>query len=77
MPLIRYDTGDLAQAVEGPCPCGRTLPSFGEIAGRYRRFAGLPDHTRDRVRVLQRAFARQHGVTPLAWRNRGPGRARA
>jgi phenylacetate-CoA ligase len=58
MPLIRYDTGDLAQAVEGPCPCGRTLPSFGEIAGRYRRFAGLPDHTRDRVRVLQRAFAR-------------------
>jgi phenylacetate-CoA ligase len=58
MPLIRYDTGDLAQAVDGPCACGRTLPSFGEIAGRYRRFAGLPDHTRDRVRVLQRAFAR-------------------
>ncbi|HAJ75342.1 MAG TPA: hypothetical protein DCM64_02695 [Gammaproteobacteria bacterium] len=28
MPLIRYETGDLAKAVEGPCPCGRTLPSF-------------------------------------------------
>ena len=42
MPLIRYDTGDLAsQAASGPCSCGARSPSFGEIAGRYRRFAGL------------------------------------
>jgi phenylacetate-CoA ligase len=53
MPLIRYDTGDIAMAVEGACPCGRTLPSFGEIAGRYRRYAGLPEGTRKRVNVLQ------------------------
>jgi len=53
MPLIRYDTGDIALAVDGPCPCGRTLPSFGEIAGRYRRYAGLPAGTRERVRALQ------------------------
>jgi phenylacetate-CoA ligase len=57
MPLIRYDTGDLAQAVEGPCPCGRMLPSFGEIAGRYRRYGGLPRGTEQRVRVLLRAFS--------------------
>jgi phenylacetate-CoA ligase len=53
MPLIRYDTGDLAEVASGPCPCGRTLPSFGEIAGRYRRYAGLPEGTRERVRAIR------------------------
>ena len=33
-PMIRFDTGDLARAVEGPCPCGRTLPLIGRLAGR-------------------------------------------
>jgi phenylacetate-CoA ligase len=56
MPLIRYDTGDIAVAAEGPCPCGRTLPCFGEIVGRYRRYAGLPPHTRERLQVLLHAF---------------------
>lgn len=56
MPLIRYDTGDIAMVAEGPCPCGRTLPSFGEIVGRYRRYAGLPAGTRERVRELQTAI---------------------
>jgi phenylacetate-CoA ligase len=45
MPLLRYDADDLAVAVEGPCPCGRTLPSFGEVVGRYRRIASLPPGT--------------------------------
>jgi phenylacetate-CoA ligase len=58
MPLLRYDTGDLAEAVPGPCPCGRTLPSFGEVAGRYRRFSGLPPGTRDRVNGLLGAFSK-------------------
>jgi phenylacetate-CoA ligase len=56
MPLIRYDTGDLAEAVDGTCGCGRTLPSFGEIAGRYRRYAGLPEGTRERVRAIRSAI---------------------
>lgn len=56
MPLIRYDTGDLAQPTVGPCACGRTLPSFGEIAGRYRRFAGLPAGTRGRFDAIQQAI---------------------
>jgi phenylacetate-CoA ligase len=56
MPLLRYDTGDMAEAVEGPCPCGRTLPSFGEVLGRYRRYAGLPTGTRQRVLALTDAF---------------------
>lgn len=56
MPLLRYDTGDLAEAVDGPCPCGRTLPSFGELAGRFRRFQGLPEGTRQRVNTVLRAL---------------------
>jgi phenylacetate-CoA ligase len=34
MPLIRYEIGDWAIAVEGPCRCGRTLPRIGKIGGR-------------------------------------------
>lgn len=43
MPLIRYDTDDMAEAVAGPCPCGRSLPSFGNLTGRYRRHISLPE----------------------------------
>jgi phenylacetate-CoA ligase len=42
MPLLRYDADDFARVLDGPCPCGRTLPSFGEVVGRYRRIAFLP-----------------------------------
>jgi phenylacetate-CoA ligase len=56
MPLIRYDTGDLALAADGLCPCNRTLPSFGEIAGRYSRVAFLPGGTIERVLALRTAI---------------------
>src|SRR5262245_47593027 len=39
MPLIRYDTGDIATSVPGPCSCGLTLPAFGDLVGRYSRIA--------------------------------------
>lgn len=56
MPLLRYDTGDLAQVVDGPCPCGRTLPSFGEIEGRYGRVVNLPEGTAPLVRSFRSAL---------------------
>ena len=56
MPLIRYDTGDLAEAVSGPCPCNRTLPSLGDIVGRYSRIAFLPPQTMARVAALREAI---------------------
>ena len=56
MPLIRYDTGDLARAEDGPCPCGRTSPSFGEVVGRYSRIAYLPEGTLPRVGALRAAL---------------------
>lgn len=45
MPLLRYDTGDYARKVNGDCECGRTLPSFDQLFGRYRRLAHLPEST--------------------------------
>jgi phenylacetate-CoA ligase len=52
MPLIRYDTGDVARATSLPCSCGRNLPAVGEIAGRFRRFGYLPAGTRERHYTL-------------------------
>jgi phenylacetate-CoA ligase len=44
MPLIRYEIGDLAQwAQPGRCPCGRSLPRIGEVAGRTTDFLALPN----------------------------------
>jgi phenylacetate-CoA ligase len=36
MPLIRYDTGDLAEIGDeaAPCRCGRSLPTIGRVLGR-------------------------------------------
>ncbi len=34
MPLIRYETGDLATAGSGACECGSSLPFLDHIAGR-------------------------------------------
>jgi phenylacetate-CoA ligase len=56
MPLIRYDTGDLAEATAGECSCGCTLPTFGEIVGRYSRFAFLPAGTIGPVLALRDAI---------------------
>jgi phenylacetate-CoA ligase len=52
MPLIRYDTGDLAEAVSGECPCGRTLPTFGRILGRYRPMGHAPAGTTRRMDLV-------------------------
>jgi phenylacetate-CoA ligase len=55
MPLLRYDTGDLAQAVDADCSCGRTLPAFGDVVGRYSRIAFLPEGTLGLVGSLSAA----------------------
>lgn len=57
MPLLRYDTDDLARTVEGPCPCGRTMPAFADVVGRYSRIAFLPEGTLPLVGVLRDAIA--------------------
>jgi phenylacetate-CoA ligase len=52
MPLIRYDTGDIAEAVSGDCPCGRTMPGIGRIQGRYRPMRFAPEGTTMRMDLL-------------------------
>jgi len=34
MPLLRYESGDLAAWADGPCPCGSTLPRLAAVYGR-------------------------------------------
>jgi phenylacetate-CoA ligase len=38
MPLLRYNTGDLAVADARPCPCGRALPVIQRLEGRMDDF---------------------------------------
>jgi phenylacetate-CoA ligase len=52
MPLLRYDTDDVAEVLAGECPCGRTLPSFGRILGRYRATQYTPEGTTRRLDLL-------------------------
>jgi phenylacetate-CoA ligase len=43
MPIIRYDTGDSAEAAREPCPCGRILPLLRCVYGRAVDSVLLPD----------------------------------
>jgi phenylacetate-CoA ligase len=62
--LIRYDADDLAQVAEGPCACGRTLPSFAGLRGRYRRTSLLPPGTWEYWIAFQMALTRMpHDVS--------------
>src|SRR5262245_16796160 len=46
MPIIRYDTGDLAEVESRPCLCGRSLPLLGRIYGRAADSVVLPGGNR-------------------------------
>ena len=43
MPLIRYDTQDIAEVGPEECPCGCRLPTLGRILGRTVEFFITPD----------------------------------
>jgi len=45
MPLIRYATGDRAEALAGRCGCGRGSTRLDRIAGRIAETLELPDGT--------------------------------
>ncbi len=56
MPLIRYDTDDLATAGSADCPCGRTMPTIGDVVGRYSRLAFQPSGAFTLWRTLRGAL---------------------
>ena len=43
MPLVRYEIGDDAVPLEGPCPCGSALDGVREIIGRHDDTIMTPD----------------------------------
>lgn len=43
MPLVRYRTGDLAEASAEACRCGRTLPLLSELQGRADDVVHTPE----------------------------------
>ncbi len=56
MPLLRYDADDMAELAPEPCPCGRSLPTFVNLRGRYRRIAFLPEGSWQRWAAIQLAL---------------------
>lgn len=63
MPLIRYETEDTAERADDQCPCGRSLMSFIDVEGRYRRLAQLPPGSYQRFKAIQatvNAYARSN-----------------
>ncbi len=54
--LIRFGTGDLASALPGACPCGRTAPRISPLLGRVGeavKIRGLFVHPSEAERVLR------------------------
>ena len=45
MPLCRYKTGDVCQAYNSPCPCGRTTLRLGPVLGRKQQMIKLKGTT--------------------------------
>jgi phenylacetate-CoA ligase len=60
MPLIRYEIGDYAEMVDDECACGRGLPVFRNLEGRFGQFVFCPDGR----------WITSHGfLAPLRWFN--------
>jgi phenylacetate-CoA ligase len=45
MPLVRYKTGDIVKAYEGPCRCGRNTMRLGPVLGRHQQMIKLKGTT--------------------------------
>jgi phenylacetate-CoA ligase len=56
MPLIRYDTGDAASFVPGPCGCGRQLRRLSRVQGRATDIVTTPAGDRLIVHVFTQIF---------------------
>ncbi len=64
MPLIRYETGDLAiPAADQPCPCGRQLRRLARIEGRLVDCLQLPDGRLVSPSRMEHAVRRIPGLT--------------
>jgi len=60
MPLIRYDTGDIAVLSGESCPCGRQLPVLASIDGRADDIIRTKDGKE--IAALRAVFAHTKGI---------------
>lgn len=56
MPLIRYDTGDVAAFIDGPCACGRALRRISRVQGRATDIVTTPAGDRLIVHFFTQIF---------------------
>jgi phenylacetate-CoA ligase len=56
MPLLRYDTGDVASFVDGPCACGRPLRRMSRVQGRATDIVTTPAGDRLIVHFFTQIF---------------------
>ena len=56
MPLLRYDTGDVAHFVEGRCSCGRELRRVSRVQGRATDIVTTPAGDRLIVHFFTQIF---------------------
>ena len=73
--LLRYRTGDIASAVDDPCPCGRELPRSSAIAGRVDESVVTADGARVGPAPLSLAFQSCPGVREAQIVQDAPGAA--
>jgi phenylacetate-CoA ligase len=73
MPLLRYDTGDLAVGGWETCPCGRTAPLLKAIRGRADEFLVAKDGTRIPTVHLYTYFSKLGDVRRFQGLQREPG----
>ena len=74
MPLVRYETGDVAMALEpAPCGCGRGLPGLGRIVGRTSDFVVGADGRLIHGEFFTHLFYGRRGVRGFAVRQAADG----
>ena len=62
MPLVRYRSGDLAQMLPEPCPCGTVLKRLGRVQGRIAATLTLQQRSSISMAMLDEALFPIAGV---------------
>jgi phenylacetate-CoA ligase len=73
MPLIRYDTGDVAFFVDGACACGRSLRRISRIQGRATDIVTTPAGDRLIVHFFTQIFEMIPQIAQFQVRQDQPG----
>jgi phenylacetate-CoA ligase len=73
MPLLRYDTGDLAEGPFVPCSCGRTAPVVRAIRGRKDDYLIAANGSRMSTVNLYTYFSKLQQIRKFQLKQERPG----